>query len=183
MSRVRQWPTMGPDGLTIRDEAAADQAAIHAVTADAFRDMPYSDGSEPEVIARLRAAGALSVLLVAELEGVLVGHVAFSPAVAHDGSGPWFALGPVAVALAMQGRHIGSALITAGLAALEAQGALGCMLLGDAGYYERFGFNPAPENAPSSVPAEHFMLRQSGNHAPMGPLEYHPAFFGPVDAD
>lgn len=173
---------MGPEGLVIRDEGPADVAAIHAVTAAAFRDMPYSDGSEPEVIARLRAAGALSVSLVADLEGVVVGHVAFSPAVAHDGSSPWFALGPVSVAPALHGRHIGSALINSGLTALEAQGALGCMLLGDAGYYARFGFKPAPDNAPSTVPAEHFMLRLGSNPAPHGPLDYHPAFFGPVDA-
>ena len=144
--------------------------------------MPYSDGSEPEVIARLRAAGALSLSLVAELEGALVGHVAFSPAVAQDGSAPWFALGPVAVAPALHGQHIGSALIEVGLTALEECGALGCMLLGDAGYYARFGFELAPEHAPATVPAEHFMLRRSSNHAPQGPLDYHAAFFGPVDA-
>lgn len=173
---------MGPDGLILREEREDDITAIHAVTADAFCDMPYSDGSEPEVIARLRAAGALSVSFVAELEGVVIGHVAFSPVVAHDGSTPWFALGPVAVAPALHGQHIGSALITAGLMALEARGALGCMLLGDAGYYMRFGFKPAPDNAPATVPAEHFMLRLSSNHAPQGPLDYHPAFFGPVEA-
>ncbi|MEM1438169.1 MAG: N-acetyltransferase [Pseudomonadota bacterium] len=119
-----------------------------------------------------------SVSLVAELVGDVVGHVAFSLVVAQDGSARWYALGPVAVAPALHGQHIGSALITAGLAALEAQGALGCVLLGDAGYYTRFGFKPAPDNAPDTVPAEHFMLRLSGKAPPNGVLNYHPAFFG-----
>ncbi|MEM9322296.1 MAG: GNAT family N-acetyltransferase [Pseudomonadota bacterium] len=176
--RVRE----GIDGLTIRDERPSDAAAIHTVTADAFRDLPYSDGSEPEVIARLRAAGALSVSLVAELDGDVVGYVAFSPVVAHDGSSPWFALGPVAVAPALHGHHIGSALITTGLATLEEKGALGCMLLGDARYYARFGFKPAPANAPDAVPAEYFMLRLSGKAPPNGVLDFHPAIFGGTSA-
>ena len=63
------------------------------------------------MIERLRAAGALSLSLVAELDGVAVGHIAFSPMTAQDQSSPWFALGPVSVLPAWQGQGIGSKIL------------------------------------------------------------------------
>lgn len=167
-----------PEGLVIREEGTGDAARIHDVTAMAFRHTPHSDGSEPAVVAGLRRSGALTVSLVAEMAGRVVGHIAFSPAVARDGSAPWFALGPVSVLPRHQRKGVGSALVLRGLELLEQQGARGCMLLGDARYYRRFGFKPAPDHAPDTVPAAHFMLRLSGKAPPEGVLDYHPAFFG-----
>jgi putative acetyltransferase len=64
----------------------ADVVAIHDLTQRAFAPMPYADGDEQDVIDRLRATGALSLSLVAEQDGVVVGQVTFSPATAPDGS-------------------------------------------------------------------------------------------------
>ncbi|NLH48983.1 MAG: N-acetyltransferase [Myxococcales bacterium] len=59
--------------------------------------------------------GALTISLVAEEEGKVVGHVAFSPVTIADGSESWYALGPVSVLPELQNRGIGSALIRQGL--------------------------------------------------------------------
>lgn len=81
---------------TVRDEAPGDEAAIAAVTAAAFRGAPHSDGSEAEIIERLRVAGDLAVSLVAvDADGAIVGHVAFSPVTISDGTSGWYGLGPV----------------------------------------------------------------------------------------
>jgi putative acetyltransferase len=126
--------------IQIRDERPVDHAIIHALTAAAFAPMPFSDGTEPDIIAALRAAGDLALSLVADVGGQVAGHVAFSPATIagrHDG---WFALGPIAVAPALQRQGIGRALITAGLERLQMMQAKGCVLIGNPAYYGRFGF-------------------------------------------
>ena len=89
----------------------------------------------------LRDAGRLSVSLVAEVDGVVVGHVAFSPvsAGAAIGSG----LAPVAVLPGSRRRGIAAQLIREGLAACERAGSGFAVVLGEPGYYARFGFRPA----------------------------------------
>ncbi|MDR2897157.1 MAG: hypothetical protein LBV30_11030 [Propionibacteriaceae bacterium] len=68
------------DTCIIRLEELNDQTAIAAVTKQAFRDMEISQHTEHLVIDALRAAGALTLSMVAELPGVgIVGHIAFSP--------------------------------------------------------------------------------------------------------
>jgi putative acetyltransferase len=75
--------------LAIRDEGPADVAAVHEVERLAF------DRAGRPIVDRLRADGALAVSLVAELDGRVVGHVAFSP-VAIEGARDVVGLGPVA---------------------------------------------------------------------------------------
>lgn len=164
--------------LTIRPEKQEDARAIHGLTALAFRDMPFADGDEQDVIDRLRSTGALTLSLVAVDDGEIVGQVTFSPAVNSDGSGPWFALGPVAVLPARQSQGIGSQLIREGLARITALGALGCILTGNPAYYQRFGFVAAPGNAPLVEPAEYFMLNLFRGRLPEGRFSFHPAFYG-----
>lgn len=73
--------------MIIRAEQPGDEAAIGAVTAAAFAPMPYSDQTEPQIIERLRAAGVLALSLVAEDDGVIIGHIAFSPVALEGGEG------------------------------------------------------------------------------------------------
>lgn len=54
-----------PD-FVIRDEEAADRDAIADIVAQAFRDHPFSNQRESALIDALRAAGALTISLVAE---------------------------------------------------------------------------------------------------------------------
>lgn len=162
----------------VRPEAPDDVDAIDAVIAAAFRDMPYSDGSEVPIVHRLREQRALEISLVAVLGGRIVGHVAYSPAQAEDGAAGWYALGPVAVAPDLQRGGIGSALVDAGLDMLAERGAAGCIVVGDPGYYARFGFESAPEHAPDDQPIEYFMVKRIRDVRPAGRFRFHPAFYG-----
>jgi putative acetyltransferase len=162
--------------VVVRDEAPADIAVIDEITRAAFAGKTFSDQTEHFVIRDLRAAGALTLSLVAEVEGEVVGHVAFSPVEISDGSRDWYGLGPIAVRPGLQGRGIGSALILAGLERLNELGARGCILLGDPGYYGRFGFANRPELVYEGVPPEYFMALGFGGDQPHGTVMYHPAF-------
>lgn len=162
--------------MIIRPEQPPDYAQIAAITDAAFAQMRFSSGRERLIIEQLRTANALSLSLVAEVEGQLVGHVAFSPATAADGSRPWFALGPVAVSPPVQRQGIGSALINRGLEMLVQDGALGCILVGNPNYYQRFGFVVSPAHAPPNQPAEYFMLKRFGATGPVGTLSFHTVF-------
>lgn len=161
--------------MDIRDERAGDEAAIRRIAALAFAGAPHSDGTEADIIERLREASALTVSLVADDEGAIVGHVAFSP-VALEGTGRWFGLGPVAVAPEHQGHGIGQALIAEGLAQLRAQGAKGCVVLGDPGYYARFGFAHDPALAYPGPPPQYFQALSFDGTPATGIVRYHPAF-------
>ena len=130
--------------MIIRDERPEDVDAIRNLTARAFAGMPYSDGTESAIVDRLREAGTLTLSLVAAMDGAVVGHVAFSPVAISDGSKDWFGLGPISVEPQHQREGIGSALVDAGLSRLKALGARGCVLVGDPGYYGRFGFSTGP---------------------------------------
>ncbi len=79
----------------IREELPSDAAAIHAVTAAAFLNAPHTAHTEQFIVEALRKAGALTISLVAERGGEVVGHVALSPVSISDGSTGWFGLGPV----------------------------------------------------------------------------------------
>ncbi len=162
--------------MLIRDENPSDAAAIGELIAAAFRDMPYSRQTEPFIIAALRRAGALSVSLVAETDGQLVGQAAFSPVEIDGSPSHWYGLGPIAVAPGRQRAGIGSALIEEGLGRLHRLGAGGCMLVGDPAYYHRFGFRSEPRLTLEGVPPEAFMVLPLGKTVPAGRVAFHPAF-------
>jgi len=96
--------------LTIRDETSADIEAITTVTMAAFQTLDISDHTEHFIVPALRAAHALTLSLVAELDGRVVGHIAFSPVTLSDGTAGWYGLGPVSVlpALHRQGMPQGT---------------------------------------------------------------------------
>ena len=165
-------------GVEIRRERTSDVVAIGQVIDSAFAGMPYADGDEAELVEALRFQSGLSVSLVAEREGTIVGQIAFSPAQASGGATGWYALGPVAVLPAHQGAGIGSALVRAGLQAVIELGAKGCILTGDPAYYSRFGFTLSPGNAPPGEPAEFFMVKLLRGELPGGPIRFHEAFAG-----
>ena len=95
--------------LTIRLESIADYVAIHALTEAAFRTAPHSSHTEHHIVDALRERGELSMSLVAEDAGHLVGHVALSPVSVQDDSQGWFGLGPISVLPQQQGWRQGSA--------------------------------------------------------------------------
>ena len=92
----------------------------------------------------------------------------------------WLLAGPVAVLPACQRRGIGSALVVAGLAALRARRALGCVLVGDPAFYARFGFASLPGVVYEGVPDEYVLCLPFGPAAPAGVICAHAAFL--IDA-
>ena len=164
--------------MIVRPEREEDIDAIRALTETAFKTAPHADGTEHLIIDRLRAAGALTLSLVAEAGGAIVGHVAFSPVSLSDGSEDWYGLGPISVDPARQGEGIGGKLIREGLERLKALGATGCVLLGDPVYYSRFGFAPDPKLTLDGVPPEYFMRVAFSPVYGEGTVSYHPGFYG-----
>ena len=162
--------------MHIRTELPADAEAVEQVTILAFRHEPHSEHTEQFIVRALREAGALALSLVAEIDGLVVGHVAVSPVTISDDSQHWFGLGPISVLPEKQQQGIGSALMRTAISALQAQSAQGCVLLGDPGYYRRFGFRAVPGLVLPGVPAEYFQALSFAGPLPQGEVSYHSAF-------
>jgi putative acetyltransferase len=123
--------------LEIRAEAVGDEDAIDLIQRAAF-----PTPGEAQLVRALRARARPMLSLVAVQDGVLVGHVLFSP-VTIEGTGACPAaagLAPVAVMPEVQARGIGRALVREGLARCPALGWRAVFLLGEPAYYGRFGF-------------------------------------------
>lgn len=166
--------------LQLRAERDADAPAIEQLTRAAFLHAPHSDHSdhsEHRIVAALRAAGALSVSLVAETAAEIVGHVAVSAVTISDGTPDWYGLGPISVQPSQQGRGVGSQLMRAALQALRERGAAGCVVLGDPHYYGRFGFAADAALQFPGVPAEYFQALHWAAPPPRGVVTYAAAFY------
>lgn len=162
--------------ITIRDEAAADINVIAEITVAAFKTLAISNHTEQFIIEALRAANALSLSLVAEVDGRVVGHIAFSPVTLSDGSANWYGLGPVSVLPEYQRQGIGSALIREGLERLKGRGAGGCCLVGHPDYYRRFGFRIIRGLTHPGVPEAVFFALVLDGRVPQGTVEFHKGF-------
>jgi putative acetyltransferase len=162
--------------MKIRAEADGDVATIRALTSAAFATARHSSGTEAAIIEALRDAGALTLSLVAERLGVIIGHVAFSRVTISGDAGGWFGLGPVSVQPALQRQGVGDALIRDGLARLQGQGAQGCVVLGDPAYYRRFGFESDPGLRYGDVPPAYFQRLRFSGATPHGEVAYHAGF-------
>lgn len=169
--------------MNIRHETSADYEAIRRVNYEAFDHR----AAEAKLIDLLRERGELTLSLVAEVDGEIVGHVAFSPMTIEVGPASFKALGlgPIAVLPAHQRKGIGSALMREGLAQCAAMGCDAVLLLGHIEYYPRFGFTPASAFGISSdyEAGDHFMalpLREGALDGIHGKAQYVRAF---VDCD
>ncbi|MEJ2541309.1 MAG: N-acetyltransferase [Gemmatimonadota bacterium] len=162
--------------LIIRDETSDDIDAITDITISAFENMEISQQTEYFIISALRKAAALSLSIVAESDGLVVGHIAFSPVSISDGTEAWYGLGPVSVRPDLQRHGIGKALIREGLARLRALDAKGCCLVGHPGYYEKFGFENIAGLIHEGVPEEVFFALSFDGELPQGFVTFHEAF-------
>ncbi|MEV0454221.1 GNAT family N-acetyltransferase [Catellatospora methionotrophica] len=156
--------------VLIRRETSADIDAIRTVTEEAFgpRYAP-ARAPEPGLVDQLRAdAGWLPALsLVAEEDGEIVGHVVCTRG--RVGDGPALGLGPLSVRPDHQRAGVGSALMHAVLGAADALGEPLVALLGDPGYYRRFGFQQAQQLgvlAPEPEWGGHFQARALTGYDP-----------------
>lgn len=168
--------------IHIRPEQAGDIGKIHALESAAF-----GRREEADIVDQLRASGHLWLSQVAELDGEIVGHAAYSLVTVTDaGNEYWFpALGPIGVVPPLQKRGIGKALIEAGFLAVQEAGFGLLFLVGHPRYYPRFGFQPAqPLGFTSDYVTDpqshaHFMVRVFDDSLvgeARGHMRYHEAF-------
>jgi putative acetyltransferase len=124
----------------LRGEKSGDQDSIRDVLVRAF-----PTDQEARLVDRLRHSGRLLTSLVIEIEGAIVGHIAFSPVTIESGEKKIIGAGlaPVAVPPDWQNRGIGAQLIRAGLSACETACIGFVVVLGEPDYYRRFGFRKA----------------------------------------
>lgn len=162
--------------MIIRKEVPSDIKAITRVTIEAFKMLPVSNQTEQYIIKALRAAGALTLSLVAEIAGRIVGHIAFSPVTISDGAKDWYGLGPISVLPGFQKQGIGKALVNEGVSLLKEMGGRGCALMGDPNYYKRFGFHNFPELLYEGVPQEFFLALPFTEEVPQGSVVFHKGF-------
>jgi putative acetyltransferase len=162
--------------VVIRDETDADIAAIAGVTIAAFETLQIGNHTEQFIIEALRTAEALTVSLVAELDGRVIGHIAFSAVTISDGTRNWYGLGPVSVLPAYQRQGIGKALIQEGLSRLKSLGAAGCCLVGHPDYYGKLGFKNISGLVHEGVPPEVFFALSFDGHIPQGNVVFHDGF-------
>jgi len=173
--KKEEYETMNPK-IVIRNETHDDVCAITEVTIAAFKTLEISNHTEQFIIEALRAAKALTVSLVAEMDGRVIGHIAFSPVTISDGTPNWYGLGPVSVLPEHQRQGIGKALIHEGLSILRGLNAQGCCLVGHPDYYKRFGFKNIPGLVHEGVPQEVFLVLSLDGSAPQGIVEFHEGF-------
>jgi putative acetyltransferase len=166
---------MNPE-IIIRNEINTDIGPIAEVTIAAFKTLEISNHTEQFIIEALRAAKALTVSIVAETDGRVIGHIAFSPVAISDGTPNWYGLGPVSVLPEHQRKGIGKALIKEGLSRRKDMHAQGCCLVGHPDYYRKFGFTNIPGLVHEGVPPEVFFALSFDGHTPQGTVVFHEGF-------
>jgi putative acetyltransferase len=162
--------------MMIRNETISDIAAINDVTQAAFKDLAVSNHTEQFIVNALRRANALTISLVAEIDGKIAGHIAFSPVTISDGTAGWYGLGPVSVLPKHQRKGIGKSLIREGLSLLKKSGGRGCVLVGHPEYYKRLGFRNIPALVHEGVPPEVFFALPFTEKVPEGIVMFHEGF-------
>jgi putative acetyltransferase len=162
--------------IVTRNETDADVGTIAEVTIAAFKTLEISNHTEQFIIEALRAAQALTVSLVAEADGRVIGHIAFSPVTISDGTPNWYGLGPISVLPEYQRKGIGKALIQKGLSRLKDLNAQGCCLVGHPEYYRKFGFTNISGLVHEGVPQEVFLALSFDGHIPEGTVTFHEGF-------
>jgi predicted N-acetyltransferase YhbS len=120
----------------IDNETPEDIAAREALLDRALGSDRFLKPSE-----RLREGRLPAIALVAHDGGRVVGTVRLWHVDA--GGRPALLLGPLAVDPAVQGKGVGTALMQAALVRAALAGNKAVILVGDAPYYERFGFTAA----------------------------------------
>jgi putative acetyltransferase len=128
--------------MHIRLATSLDRDDIYKVHWSAFAE------GEREIVSRLAVSliseesNPQTISLVAETEGIIVGHVAFSPvAIDNDDGIRGYILAPLGVKPDHQKCHIGSGLIDSGMQQLSIAGVDILFVYGDPEYYSKFGFS------------------------------------------
>jgi predicted N-acetyltransferase YhbS len=164
--------------VTVRQERPDDAAAREALLDTAYGAERFTKTSE-----RLRKGRLPELALVASKGRRIVGTVRLW-SVSAGPQRPALLLGPLAVEIDCRRRGVGSTLVRQALRAAARRGHEIVLLVGDAGYYERFGFTsektralwlPGPyerqrllgiELEPGALDGAHGLISAAGIEAP-----------------
>ena len=128
------------DRLVVRIATADDLEAVAQVECAAFGG--HAEAELVRALAQDAAAYLPELSLLAEDASGLAGHVLFTRARSGGGARAVL-LAPLAVVPARQNAGVGSLLVREGLERVRQRGFEVALVLGDPGYYGRFGFTPA----------------------------------------
>lgn len=147
--------------MLIRKEEKKDYETIYSLVKQAFDSAEQADGNEQDLVSELRKGKSFipELSLVAEKDGILVGHIMFTKAMV--GTRVILALAPLSVLPEYQRQGIGTALIKEGHRIAKELGYEYSVVLGSETYYPRVGYLPADIfgiKAPFEVPRENFMV-------------------------
>jgi putative acetyltransferase len=167
----------------IRVEQPKDYAAIRELIVTVFHETYGSGEEEARLVENLRAMEGYdpSLSLVAVEDGVVLGHVMFSPVTILSAQGPVAAvcLAPLGVAKPYRGQGIGSRLARAGLERARELGYRAVFVQGDPRYYGRFGFETASARGliapfPGAPDPANMVLElvEGGLQGVSGPVDY-----------
>ena len=127
----------------IRVATSLDRDAVRDIHLCAFAEGEKRIVSTLAVNLLSEETSPKTISLLAEADGAVVGHIAFSP-VTVDNNMSWkgYILAPLGVKPEYQKRQIGSKLIESGMERLSKMGVNVVFVYGDPKYYGKFGFNP-----------------------------------------
>lgn len=125
--------------ITIREEIAADVPARELLLDRCFGERRTAKSSERLREGRLPAEG---LALTAERDGAIVATVRLWHVEANGR--PALLLGPLAVAPELHGEGLGGTMMREAIARAAGRGHGAILLVGDAPYYQRFGFSAEP---------------------------------------
>lgn len=158
--------------MIIRRETAEDFSRIYDLVKTAFETAKVSNGEEQNFVNALRDSENYipELALVAEKDGELIGHIMVSQTVitGDDCESPILYLAPVSVVLEHRNKGVGSRLIQESFKVARNLGHEAVILVGDPGYYHRFGFNTAAEfgiRNTNGIPDEYVMAVELAPHA------------------
>jgi putative acetyltransferase len=171
---------MSESAITVRAERSDDFEAIDEIVSAAFL-AEFGTTTEAALVRTMRQRGELvaDLTLVADADGRIVGHIAFSEVTLDGHAARGLGLAPVSVAPDVQGFGVGSLLITTALELAEQQGWRFVVLLGHPAYYPRFGFAPAAPFGLTGDYGDHdgWMVRPLGDATvPSGHVRYGSSF-------
>jgi len=164
--------------ITIRLEEPDDEIGVRRVN-----ELAFGQRNEADLVDALRVRARPYISLVASVDGLVVGHICFSPVSIEDvGVFDAMGLAPMAVLPEFQNQGIGSRLVQEGLRKCRDLGHSLVVVLGHPNYYPRFGFVPAHLKGLRSeynVPNDTFMVLELNENALAGRrglVKYHPEF-------
>jgi putative acetyltransferase len=135
--------------MIIRKETEKDFSQIYDLVKTAFQTAKVSDGKEQDFVNQRRSSSNYipELALIAEENDTMVGHIMLTKTDIINGGSKFetLLLAPIAVVLEYRNTGIGAKLINESFRLAKAMGYTSVFLVGDPGYYHRFGFKASVE--------------------------------------